>query len=193
MKEALLNSYSVLEANNDLRKVRHLQYNSGNGWGLDFLMGHPIEETISENSILVTFECKKTDLPDYFEVDGAPVANHKLINAFEEAGTSNFQAFPVDLHFENGIVSGYYIFNIIGLISCIDLEATKCTKFGPSIARILDLKLKSESDYNATMFRDQKYKEIIFISENIKNRIEKNSITGCDIRTAEGWNDSHRF
>lgn len=189
----MLNNYSVLEANNDLKKVCYLQYNSEKGWGLDFLAGHSIEDTIHQDSIRVDFECERTDLPDYFEVDGVPVANHKLINAFEEAEEQNFQAFPVDLHFEDGIVSGYYIFNIIGLISCIDLEATKSTKFGPSIARILDLKLKQESGYNATMFRDQKYKEIIFISENIKNRIQQNSITGCEITTADGWNDSHRF
>lgn len=81
---------------------------------MDFLTGNSIEGAINNDCIWVDFECEKTDLPDYFEVSGVPVANNKLINAFEEAGTKNFEMFPVDLHFEDGIISGYYVFNIIG-------------------------------------------------------------------------------
>lgn len=185
--------YYILEANNDLKKVRHLIYDNAEGWGMDFLTGHSIDVPIKHGGLLVQFECEKCELPDFFEVDGAPVANNKLIRSFEAAEADNFQAFPVSLKFTDGIVDGYYVFNIIGRISCIDVDATKARKFGPSIMRIFDLKLNPAAAYGATMFRDHKYQMVIFVSGKIKTAIEESHISGCDMRVADGWNDSHRF
>jgi hypothetical protein len=184
--------YFILEANNSLKKIRHLRYD-GAGWGLDFLKDHLVELPKTPNNLFVTFECNKIDLPDFFEVDGVPVANEKLIKAFKVAGDDNFQAFPVELHFIDSKIIGYYVFNILGRISCIDADATKCRKFGPSIMRIFDLKLKPESALSPAMFRDKQYQMVIFVSESIKKMIESENILGCDIREANGWNDSHRF
>lgn len=185
--------YYILEANNELRKIYYLTYENGDGWGLDFLKGESIELRADSNRLFVKFECEKTKLPDFFEVNGVPVANEKLIKVFEGVGVNNFQAFPVEIQFENGSISGYYVFNIVGCFSVINMETTSCSKFGPSIARIFDLKLNPESANGAEMYREHRYKEIIFVSENIKKRIEEHTILGCNVSEANGWNDSHRF
>ena len=185
--------YFILEANNELRKIRHLTCNDDDGFLLDFFKGDAIDFSEYSGRIIVMFECNKIELPDFFEADGVPIADKKLIKAFEDSGADNFQAFPIDIHFNDTIISDYYLFNIVGRISSIDVDSTKSRKFGPSITRIFDLKLKSDFPDDIKIFRDEKYKEIIFISENIKNTITAQNITGYEIREADSWNDSHRF
>jgi hypothetical protein len=186
--------YYILEADNNLRTVRHLEYESDEGLGIDFIKGSYIERLEDASAFVIEFECNKIDLPDFFEVEGAtPIANQNLISAFKDAGADNFQAFPVEIHFENDIVKGYYLINVVGRVSCIDKDLTKCTKWGPSIMRVFDLKLNAESACGVNMFRDDSYQTVMFISESIKNEIESKNITGCEIRKADGWNDSHRY
>lgn len=187
--------YSILESDNSISRVYYLNYKGSNGLGLDFSKGLFIEPLANENSLFIDFECKKIKLPDYFEVQGVPIANEKLIKAFEDgaADANNFQIFPVEIQFENGKMSGYYLFNIVGQISCMDTENSRFSKFGPSIARIFDLKLNPELTNDIPMFREQKYTDIIFVSQKIKKSIKAQSITGCELRQANGWNDNHRF
>lgn len=184
--------YFVLEANNELKKVRHLKCHD-EGVELNFLNGDAKDFSKYSGRLVVMFECNRIDLPDFFEADGIPIANKKLIKAFEGSGADNAQSFPIELHFKDEIIHDYYLFNIVGRISFIDVDATESRKFGPSIMRIFNLKIHSDFSNDIQTFRDKKYQVIIFISETIKNMIAVQNMTGCKIRKAEGWSDTHRF
>ncbi|MCB1166314.1 MAG: hypothetical protein KDK33_09180 [Leptospiraceae bacterium] len=184
--------YYVLEDDNSVRKVRHLNYSGGDGWGIDFMRGNELPAPGSPDQLYAHFECNRLDLPEFFEVSGVPVATEKLIHALESAN-ANFQAFPIHLEFEDAKVHGYFVFNIVGRIRAIDKEATRCRMFGPSIARLFDLKLNVEATEGRSAFRDASYQDIIFIDDRVKSAIEEQQIQGCAIRAADGWSDAHRF
>lgn len=173
--------------------ISHLSYAQDSGWGIDFLKGFVIDAPLGKEDLFVEVEKKKISLPDYFEVDGVPVVTQKVIDTFKSAGVDNFQAFPVEVRFEDETVSGYSLLNVIGRVKCFDMEKTDCSKFGPSIARINSLKLVDEPAYGGYMFRAHEYQEIIFITEQVKAAIEESGITGYEIRNADGWSDRHRF
>jgi len=73
------------------------------------------------------------------------------------------------------------------------MEASKCTKMGPSIIRMIDLKIKPDSINGKLMFRAHRYQVAAFISMSVKKAIEQENISGCEIRLADGWNDTHLF
>lgn len=173
--------------------VSHISYSEDSGWGLDFLKGFLVNIPQDRSGLFVEAESERVELPDYFEVDGVPIVRKKFIDTIELAGVDNFQALPVEVRFENGADKGYFLLNVIGRVKCFDETKTDCTKFGPSIARIFSLKLADNPAHGAYMFRAHEYQDVIFITEQVKHEIEKANITGCEIRSADGWSDAHRF
>lgn len=186
--------YFILDASNMNRVCHLICPDEDNGWGTDFLEGRSIESpTGRNNTVYIHFECEKIELPDYFEVDGVPVTNNKFLNCFKDACINDIQKFQADIHFMDGKVSGYYVLMQEFSFAIFNIETTKATKLGKHIMRILDLKLYANETCTTEIFRDPAYKQIIFISDRIKNAIESNNITGCNIKEAEGWNDLSRF
>jgi len=173
--------------------VSYISYSEGEGWRLDFLKGLLLDVPQKKDAIFIEVENPKVPLPDYFDVQGVPIVNKKVIDALESVAVDNFQAFPVEIHFEDGITSGYFLLNVVGRLECIDLSLSKVSKFGPCIARIFDLKLVENAADGCYMFRAHEYQEIIFIHEHVKKEIEKANISGCEIWNADGWSDAHRF
>lgn len=173
--------------------ISYISYAADGGWGLDFFKGVMLDVPRNSNDLYIEAEGLKTTLPDYFEVQGVPVVSKKFIAVLEGASIDNFQAFPVDVRFENGTMSGHFILNVIGRLKCFDQPQSKLSKFGPSIARIFSLKLLKDAVFDSCIFRAREYQEVIFIQENVKTAIEKANISGCEIRIADGWSDAHRF
>ncbi len=184
--------YYVLEADHRAL-VTHLNYTQGGGWGLDFLYGHLVEIPKNQGDLYVTVEHTQIDLPDYIEVDGVPIVTDKFIDILDTAGVDSFQAIPVEIRFEDGVQNDRFLINVVGRISCIDEDVSDCSKFGPCIARIFNLKLNENAPKGAFVFRADEYQEIIFLKEHVKVAIEGAGITGCELRLADGWNDAHRF
>lgn len=185
--------YYILEYDRSVRKVRHLEYTGDEGWGLDFLKGRIVSPVPTENDLFVKFECPQLELPDYFEVSCVPIVKENFIHLLKKLKIDNFQAFPVDVHFSNGKTSGYYLINIVGRLTCIDKDATDGKKRGPVISRVFDLKIDETKINDVRIFRDHAYQELVFIYDELKEAIEQAGISGCSIRPADGWNDSHRF
>lgn len=172
--------------------VSYISFSDDGSIELDFFKGSLLEVPQKVN-LHIEVESLHTPLPDYFEVHGVPVVNKKFIEAIELASVDNYQAFPVEIRFEDVIKSGYFILNVIGQIKCFDEPRSKLSKFGPSIALIFSLKLLENPANGSYIFRAHEYLEVIFIQENVKKEIEKANISGCKMRNADGWSDEHRF
>jgi len=173
--------------------ISYISYSEDGGWGLDFFKGSVLDAPKNNNDLYIEVENVKTPLPDYFEVQGVPVVNKKFITTLESVSADNFQAFPVEIRFEDGLTSGHFILNVIGKSKIFDESQSKLSKFGPSVARVFSLKLVDNAAFGSYIFRAHEYQEVIFIQENVKKAIEEANISGCEIRKADGWSDEHRF
>ena len=183
--------YYILEPQH-LSLIMHL--NEGNGFGVSFLQGKAVQLPSFSTALRIEIESEYCDLPDYFEVDCVPIVNRKVIDCLDAAGVGNMQCIPVNVHFREGVVTdGYFLLNVIGLVNCIDENKTDCSHFGPSIARIFSLTLLDDPAEGKHLFRAKEYHDILFITAPVKRALQSATISGCEIRPAQGWSDAHRF
>ncbi len=142
----------------------------------------PLPQTSDE--LYIEFENKQIPLPEYFETGSTPIVTEQFVKVLENTGADNFQVFPVEIRFEDGVTLGYYLLNIIGRITCIDEKASDCSFVGPVIMRMFGLKLIEENIRGQHIFRAGEYQDVIFISDRVKTAIE--SCWAYWVRTSSG-------
>jgi hypothetical protein len=164
----------------------------GSGWGLEFTKGKRLDPNFGQGSIRVLFESDHEHLPDYFELDETPIVSARFLDIWKSLPIDNYQVFPVTVQFPSSHLDGYYILNIVGLVSCIDREKSELNMYKHLIMRVRKLVL-DKSDICLELFRIQEFSLAIMISERIKESLVQADLSGLLIKPAEGWNDEHRF
>lgn len=160
-------------------------------WGMDFTEGKLLEPDFG-GDITVEFEDKHDSLPDYFELDETPIVSENFINTWKSLPIDNYQLFPVTIKFPNGQQQGYYILNVVGRVSCIDLDKSDLKKFKNVIVRIKALILKPDIQ-EMDVFRAHEFPLAIVISETIQKALNQANLLGVLMKPADHWNDKHRF
>lgn len=163
------------------------------GWGLGFTRGDLLDSSFGEGGICVEFEENHAALPDYFELDATPIVSERFVQQLKSLPIDNYQLFPVEVRFPGRQITGHYILNVVGLISCVDEAASECNMYKSSIMRIKHLVLKADLAKDLDLFRVEEYPLAMAISERIKQGLESGSLTGMLIMPADGWSDKHRF
>jgi hypothetical protein len=163
------------------------------GWGLHFTKGNFLEPDFGEGQIYVEFESSHDTLPDYFELSATPVVSEKLVTQLKMIAVDNYQLFPVIIKMPDSQLTGYYILNVVGKISCVDEDSSDTKKYKNRIMRMNRMILKADMEKDLRLFRCREYPFAIFISQQIKDVLEKGGLTGMLINPADGWSDKHRF
>jgi len=184
--------FYVLESER-LKMISTILYEGDDGWGRSFLKGVEIDPPKTPEKLFVYAECPHRSLPDYFETGCVPIVNQKVVDVIKSIDIKNIQILPAQIRFEDKIVTGYNVLNIVGIIPFIDVNASKCSKMESLIVRMGSLKYKPDHVGELDMFRATEYQSVIFISERIKQAFEDYQLSGCLLTPAEGWGDSHRF
>jgi hypothetical protein len=105
-------------------------------------------------------------LPDYFELDETPIVSERFVTAWKLLPIDNYQLFPVTVKFPNSQLQGYYILNIVGRVSCVDLDASDLNMFKNVIVRIKNLVLNPDMQV-VDLFRAQEFPlAYIYICDN---------------------------
>jgi len=162
------------------------------GWGLTFTKGSHLDPNFGGGDIVVRFDSNHDILPDYFELDGTPIVSEKFLNVWKTLQVDNYQVFPITVKFPNEELAGHYILNIVGLVACIDRDASELQMYKSRIMRILDLVLDT-TQVSLDLFRVHGYPLAIMISERMKQALEDAKLSGLLIKPTDGWNDKHRF
>lgn len=183
--------YYILESQEHVL-VGMISYQNA-GWGLGFTRGDVFDSNFGEEGLCVLFEKNHAALPDYFELDATPIVSEKFVQLLKSLPVDNYQLFPVVVKFPGRQITGHYILNIVGRISCIDVAASDCKMYKNSIMRIKRLVLKADLAKNLDLFRPEEFPLAIIISERIKQGLESGSLTGMLIKPADDWSDKHRF
>jgi len=132
--------------------------------------------------------------PDYAVSDmGCVVVSEKLKQSFESAGIDNIQYFPASVIETEGQLAkkGFYAVNIVGLIDCIDKDASDMdseeNEDGErTIIYSIDKLVLKETDSNpGYLYRMAWFSGVILINENIASKFE--SSVGIHFIPPERW------
>lgn len=124
-------------------------------------------------------------LVDYYSESS--VMTPALVNALRDAGVDNLQIFPVEIEdaFTGEVLNfKYALVNIIGLVSCVDLESSEHLPFGNGYY-FHKIKIDEEKVKGLSMFRLAESHLEIIVNEKVAKVINSGKFTGI---TAEPCN-----
>jgi len=135
-------------------------------------------------------------MTDYAVTDmGCSIVSERFKKFLENQGIDNIDYYKATVIEREGEQpkEGYYAANIIGLVDCIDRDASvmraRRDKNGELnlISRIDKLVLKDSVPNYGIIFRAYPFTRLVLIDENLKEEFEKSTITGVRLIIPERW------
>jgi hypothetical protein len=124
---------------------------------------------------------------DYLSTDlGWFVISTKFKETLDRIGITNIQYIPIRIKnvIDDSMVEGYSVANICSLIDALDLEHSDYSEFeldeNEKVLSVRKYALKQNAIKELQIFRVEKSQMAIFVSEKVKEEVERNNITGCD-------------
>lgn len=159
------------------------------GFDIDFwTSGKKLNQNPS-STIITMDEDRPTELTDLLLTSfNIQIFSPKLIQIFKDMGIENIEYYPVIIiNPETGDTNETYkAVRIIGEIACLDVANSECEYF--TDGELLDVtefrlheeKIKPTSEMTGTpfIFRLAEFPFIILVEESVKERLEKERITG---------------
>lgn len=154
--------------------------------------GHPIYEDVP-NPLVYTLN---PDYPGYLQPlyyeESIPLIRDDLLEALQEAGVGNLELFPAVIRDEvkNIEHKNYKAFNILGVISCADMDRSKLT--GTSSSKMVDvdfnrLYIDKSKTGGALLFRFAEAVTAIIVYRSVKKIIEAKNIEGMTFYKPWEW------
>ena len=135
--------------------------------------------------------------PDFSrDGNGCPVFSEKLKILFDRLGIDNVDYYPAEIieFGENERTSGYYAANIIGLVKCMDYDASEYEEDEDGLIDDIELLVIDESAANNfPLFRLREMRNVILIHERYKELIEDVGITGLQLVPTAEWDGYDGF
>jgi len=134
---------------------------------------------------------KKIDLLD---VGLAYACSSRFKKIIENLNINNIQFFKALIRSKDGVINDdFYIMNIVGRQSVLDMESSDYTEYRGKVFRMNSMSLDSTKTLEFDIFRLHEYQEVVLISERLKDAFSQSDLKGLVISSADGWNDHHRF
>lgn len=131
--------------------------------------------------------------PDYFTLQQIPIASERFVSSLHSVA-SNFEAYPALIREGERIVSGYFVINIIGRVSCLDTEGTKATFIDDEneiILRMKRLVIDPNKAMDLDLFRLHEFELLILVSGRVRAALQ--GLGGVSLLPAQGWSDGVWF
>jgi hypothetical protein len=156
-----------------------------------FVEGSAIAPGEVDAPIRVDIETAPDAYPDYFELQGVPIASARLIKALAAAGADNVVAYPAVVDEYGKQIPGYSIMHVVGRVASMDLKKSECTQYRNKVARIKKLALVKKLPTELKMFRMDEKQAVILAAEDVAKAVK--GLPGVVVSPAEGWSDKHRY
>ena len=150
--------------------------------GISWMLGQPV---VFEGPFPITYvlDDEYDGTPKALYAKAHPVMRDDLAQALTDAGVDNLQMFPAILEDREAgkQYTNYKAFNVVGLVSCADMDASRL--MGTSASRMGDADFdrliidESRTD-GLLMFRLAEAVNAIVVSERVRSVIEERGIPG---------------
>lgn len=148
------------------------------------VLGRSLDEQNEELPYIYSYhDPVGNSLPDFF--GGDCIMSKKMYNVFKECGVDNIQSLPlqfIDKKTEE-VRDDYIVFNIIGLVSCGNLDESDTLPLGGGFY-FQNLVIDPAKTHNLFVFRLAESLMDIIVSEDVAKKLEKNNIQGVTLTPA---------
>lgn len=140
---------------------------------VNFISGSAIQYKFDEPLVFTT-NAKSGDKMVDFSKGAVTLMSKKFLTLMQEAGVDNLQAFPAVVQSETDgtIWENYFAVNILGMVSCADLEKSKYTEIMPGHYRFKELAINTEKVKGALVFRLHEHCPTIIIHRSVGRYIK---------------------
>lgn len=162
------------------------------GHDAKWMMGRRLEPDDRPAGLKLMIEESREGYPDFFCEVPAFFCSERLRDRLKAVGADNLEFYPLDMIEPSGKrIEGYFAFNVIGRLACMDHERSQFTQWRNRIVRIQSLALNLSATKGLKILRLNEYPELVLVSEDVAEAIRE--LAGVSLRPAEGWSDAHRF
>lgn len=120
-------------------------------------------------------------LPDDLQDGEVPLMSKRLKEAIDASGVDNIYFMPIVLrNSDTQEAYDYFVFNLVGLISAVDLGRSNLTSHDGDFVgdtQIMDLALDESRCHDQLMFRMKEKFSAIVVHRKVKQAIEQHGIT----------------
>jgi hypothetical protein len=160
------------------------------GIGKELLSDQPLKQPFNNFSLYIDYdltpECKNKPLTDYLSLSIYHVISEELKNIFDQYGVNAEYFRIVIVNYEGD--KNYYLAHFLDVIDCLDQENS--TDINRPYAPGYDVTAIQEDKIpdNVMLFRE-KTKNVVIVSNKLKNAVEKAGIKGILFLTLpeDGW------
>ncbi|VUD66199.1 hypothetical protein TDB9533_03528 [Thalassocella blandensis] len=160
--------YFTLINDNQLETDKYLNEPEDLPVELSFIRGDMITMDVQVPMVFST-NAKKGDELRHFLRSSVPIMSKQFVELLQGAGVDNLQVFPAEVKSEvDGYVwPDYYAVNVMGLISCANLEKSDYAEIMPGHYRFRELAIDADKAKDALLFRLQEHSPTIIIHESV--------------------------
>ncbi|SDH76745.1 hypothetical protein SAMN04488136_12837 [Vibrio xiamenensis] len=141
-------------------------------------------------SVLVD-EYKEKGMSDFLKIGLGKLASKKIQKIFFDNGISGIQFVPVEVE-NNGKYTEYAFMNVIAHYDLLDPVSSNAKKFSDALGgytrvrkEIIDQKKLDSLDIKHDCFTLSTYKESYYVSERVKDILEKTGVSGIKFKSME--------
>jgi hypothetical protein len=150
--------------------------------GKSLISGNPI--TVRPETLPFQYSFSDSSGAPLFDYYSAlNIMSAKLTETLERAGVDNLQKFACELSPDGGgpVRSDFFTVNILGLVSCADVAASKTTELGSSFY-FHNLVLRAEKTGDLLMFRLAESEMTVIVHESVAAAIKGAKLNGIVLK-----------
>ena len=153
---------------------------------IPWTMGYKYPDPLPEPIICPLNPRAGRTMPDIFLTD-IPLFSEKLLAAFDEAGVDNIDTYEAEIHSPEGVVHrNYKAANIVGLVSCADLERSEyLPDADPPMMSFTNLVIDEARAADHGLFRLAEDSLVILVSESVQRVLAKAGLVGVGLLPME--------
>lgn len=180
----------VLEADDDVAPRATLMLPRG-VHSLSFLRGRALDDddrAAVSVGLVVYCDDERPRLPDWYFAGLAPVVSSRLLAALAALGIDNVEAFAVTVEGDDGpIAAGYHALNVVGRVSCVDLERSARSTFEGRLFKLDSMRLQRELVPDLMMFRPHEWTLVILVRDELADALRASGLTGMRLTPVDAW------
>jgi hypothetical protein len=152
----------------------------------DLIRGQPLEDV---PPVRVSISAQSEGFSDLLELP-CLVVSEALRKVLERLGIDNIQYFPAELQIEymDEPLDGYWLANVIGLVSCVDRDRSHFEpRFGSATGELRGFEVDPAQSYGLRLFRLAEDPRLVVVSDQVRAAVAATTLRGVLLQETRNY------